>query len=608
MNGPYEFKESDAEEFARSRGDKTFRKGKEMFFKWCPYCNGGGKDQNTFSINLDTGVYNCFRSSCGANGNMLTLARDFDFSLGHNIDEYYRPKRHYKVFKQPEAPIEPKEAAIAYMESRGIPLEIIQKYEITSKDDGVIAFPFRDEKNQIVMIKYRNPAPKEGQNKEWFESDCKPILFGMNHCNPENGTLIVTEGQIDSLSVAAAGFKNAVSVPGGVRNFRWIPYCWNWISQFKRIIIFGDHENGKVTLHADFQMHWKNKVWCVRPEDYMDCKDANDILRKYGADQIKHCIENAEQPKITNVMALDEVEEVDISSLEKLRTGLPTLDETLLGGLPFGQVILITGKSGDGKSTFANQMIVNAIDQGYKVFVYSGELPNYLLRAWIDFQAAGPDNVELVRRYGRNTGTYHVKPEAKAKISEWYKDVAWMYDNRIATTEEVEQFKLIDLLEEVIEQNGVRVILLDNMMTAMDLEPEASSSDKYEKQSKFMKKLARIAMKHDALIILVAHKRKMDSKEANDTVSGSSDIVNLASIVISYERGRKEDGDDIRWLKVTKNRLFGVTHRGIKLTFDNSSKRIYQTIMEPKWHYGWEEFGEPEEQMELPWDEMGVKK
>ena len=78
------------------------------------------------------------------------------------------------------------------------------------------------------------------------------------------------------------------------------------------------------------------------------------------------------------------------------------------------------------------------------MFVYSGELPNYLLRAG-DFRQAGPDNVELVRRYGRNTGTYHVKPEAKAKIAEWYKEVAWMYDNRIATTEEVEQFKLIDL-------------------------------------------------------------------------------------------------------------------------------------------------------------------
>ena len=60
--------------------------------------------------------------------------------------------------------------------------------------------------------------------------------------------------------------------------------------------------------------------------------------------------------------------------------------------------------------------------------------------------------------------------------------------------------------------------------------------------------------------------------------------------------------------KSQKTDFSGVTNKGIKLTFDNSSKRIYQTIMEPKWHYGWEEFGEPEEQMELPWDEMGVKK
>lgn len=601
--GPYTFKPEDAEDFARSMMIRTSRRGDELFFQECPYCRGQTSDKRTFSINLRTGVFNCFRSSCGMKGNMITLMKDFDFSLGQNADEYYLPRKRYKIFKQPKEPIQPKETSLAYLESRCIPADIATRYEITDKDDGIIIFPFRDENGNIQTIKYRNPHPKEGQNKEWFERGCKPILFGMHQCNLDNKTLIVTEGQMDSLSVAAAGFENAVSVPGGVNSYTWVPYCWNWMANFNKIIIFGDHEKERITLHAEFYARWKSKVWCVRPEDYLDCKDANDILRKYGADQIKKAIDNAEQPKITNIISMADVQEVDVNKIMKLPTGLPDLDETLSGGLPFGQVILITGKSGDGKSTLANQFIVNAIDDGFGTFVYSGELPNFLLKQWIMFQAAGPDNVRKVRTYGKN-GIYEVMPRAKALINEWFGNNVWIYDNRITSADEPEEVKLVELIEEVIEQKGVKVILLDNLMTAIDLEPDGTAADKYDRQSQFSKKMARIAMKHNVLIIMVAHKRKMGSSETNDTVSGSADIVNLASIVISYERGSKKDGDndDIRWLKVSKNRLFGSTNDGIKLTFDQASKRIYQPIQEVSWQYSWNLLEKTEEQMELPFD------
>lgn len=613
MSGPYQFRREDAEDFGRFVGARTFSRGDELFFQECPYCRESTRDKKTFSINLRTGLYKCFRSSCGAHGNMITLAKDFNFSLGQNNDEYYRPTRHYKIFKQRKEPIAPKELSLAYLESRCIPAEIAVKYEITDKD-GIIVFPFRDEAGNIVTVKYRNPAPKEGQNKEWFEKDCKPILFGMNHCNPNNKTLIVTEGQMDSLSVAAAGLENAVSVPGGVNSFTWVPYCWDWMQQFNKIIVFGDHEKGKITLHSDFYQRWKSKVWCVRPEDYKDCKDANDILRKYGPEQIRKAIENAAQPPVSKTIALDEVEDVDINLIKKLPTGIDQLDNILKGGLPFGQVILVTGKSGDGKSTLANQFIVKAIDQQFKTYIYSGELPNYLLKSWIIFQAAGPNHVNQVRRYGGSGGTYEVKPDAKARIISWMKGYSWIYDNRIVTDEEDEPTKLITLLEDVIQRNGVEVILLDNLMTAMDLEPDVTSADKYDRQSQFMKKLARIATSYNVLIILVAHKRKMGSSEANDTVSGSADIVNLASVVLSYERGNEKEGDgeNIRWLKVTKNRLSGDTTRGsgIKLEFDATSKRIHETLAEATWEYSWEHEGEEVEQLAFPWeddeDEKGV--
>ena len=158
MRGPYQFRREDAEDFGRFVGARTFSRGDELFFQECPYCRESTRDKKTFSINLRTGLYKFFRSSCGAHGNMITLAKDFDFSLGQNNDEYYRPTRHYKIFKQRKEPIAPKELSLAYLESRCIPAEIAVRYEITDKD-GIIVFPFRDEDGNIVSIKYRTPAP-----------------------------------------------------------------------------------------------------------------------------------------------------------------------------------------------------------------------------------------------------------------------------------------------------------------------------------------------------------------------------------------------------------------------------------------------------------------
>lgn len=605
MGGLYQFKEEDAEDFAQSQGIRHYRKGKELMFEHCPYCHA--KDKWTFSINLQTGKFHCFRSSCGRNGNMITLAQDFDFSLGQNADEYYRPRRHYKTFKTMGEVKQP-EPVIAYMADRGISLETLQRYSVTGKkeDPQIVVFPFLDESGTLQTIKYRNPDPAQGQSKEWFEANCKPILFGMNQCNPQNKTLIVTEGQIDSLSVIESGLENAVSVPGGVNSFTWVPYCWNWMQQWERIIIFGDHEKDKVTLYAEFLQRWKSKVWCVRPEDYLDCKDANDILRKYGPEQVRHCIDNAMQPPIPQVVSLADVEDVDVSKMEKLRTGFWKLDDVLNGGLPFGQLVLITGKAGDGKSTFANQIMVNAIDEGQRCFIYSGELPNYLLKSWMIFQAAGPQHVrEVPKKWeGKESKEYEVDGYTRKQISEWFRDKIWIRDNKIALDEDEEQVKLTELVEENITKNGVRVILLDNLMTAMDLDPDVRAQDKYDKQSLFMKRLVRISMQYNVLIILVAHKRKTyGSTEVNESVSGTSDIVNLASVVLSYERGGKDDPEDERWLKVTKNRLFGNLSNGIKMVFEESCKRVYEDghtgerNKRMNWIEEWVEYDD-----ELPWE------
>ena len=589
MYSPYEFKEQDAFDFARHVHAETNVRNGELFFKICPYCNPKPTRDNikSFSINLTTGRFKCFRASCGVRGNMITLAKDFDFSLGNEVDEYYQPKKQYRKFKKQEKPIEPKPEAIQYLESRGISEEVAKEYEITVQTDkpNILVFPFYDEKGILQFVKYRKTDydKEKDKNKEWCEANCKPILFGMKQCK-DFSRLVITEGQVDSLSVATAGISNAVSVPTGAKGFTWVPYCWNWINQFEEIVVFGDFEKGHITLLDELSRRLKITVKHVREEDYKDCKDANEILKKCGKEQVRVCLENAVIVPMKQLIQLSDVQDVDIFKIPKLRTGIKQVDRLLYGGLPLGGVVLISGKPGEGKSTLASQILVNSIFQNYKCFAYSGELPNYMFKSWIDFQIVGGRHViEYQNQWGDTN--YRISKTNKQMISDWYRGKCFLYDNSIIDGDEKES--LVSVVENAIMQYGVQVVMLDNLMTAIDLE-STFGSDKYERQSLFVKKLARIALRHNVLILLVAHKRKNNfSTNENDEISGSGDISNLATITIAYEKNNELEQSQ-RLCKVSKNRLFGKTEtKGYILDYDDKSKRIYGQGDDLYVDYGW---------------------
>jgi hypothetical protein len=81
------------------------------------------------------------------------------------------------------------------------------------------------------------------------------------------------------------------------------------------------------------------------------------------------------------------------------------------------------------------------------------------------------------------------------------------------------------------------------------------------------------------LIILVVHKRKNGfSTDENDEVMGASDIVNLASVVISYGKDKVID-DSQRMCKLTKNRIYGkLLQEGTIMDYNERSKRIYEHL------------------------------
>lgn len=594
----YTMKREDVYGFAAVMGADTHEKGNELFFRVCPKCKGGHDgDRDTFSINLETGAFKCFRASCDYHGHFVELARDFDYKLESE------PIKVFKPMPQPKRVILPNQKAIDYMASRGIGREVVERYEITTRkdNDSILAFPFFDDQGVLQFAKYRNMAYKKGDkgSKEWCEKDTMPILFGMKQCE-DFTRLVITEGQLDSLSLAEAGIKNAVSVPTGALGFTWLAHCWDWVSKFEEVVIFGDCENGKITLVDTLKARLTNPIKVVRVQDYLGEKDANAILTKFGPEALVIAVRNAEPPKIENVKDLSTVRSVNINDLDKIPTGISEVDRTI-GGLIMGQVVLLTGKAGEGKSTFMSQLVCSALDNGESIFAYSGELADFHFKRWIDFQLAGAESIEESENmYGDKV--YSI-PEATVKqIGDWYKGRAFIYDNDYIPEGKQELESLLDTVEKVIKQYGCRLICIDNLMTAMDA---AGDKDKlYLAQGAFVGRLKKLAQKYQVVFILVAHPRKSKDGFSNDDVSGSSDITNKVDVVLAYQRAPRETNAS-SILQITKNRLFGrlkTGDDGIRLMYSEKTKRIFSVNDRTPKRYGWKDkvFYDVTEQEEIP--------
>jgi hypothetical protein len=109
-----------------------------------------------------------------------------------------------------------------------------------------------------------------------------------------------------------------------------------------------------------------------------------------------------------------------------------------------------------------------------------------------------------------------------------------------------------------------------------------------------------MAKRYDVIILLIVHPRKRTGlKFDNDEVAGSSNITNLADVVMNYARPHEDDEvRPDRVLQVTKNRLNGKTdYNGIPLWYDIPSKRILEARGMNKEQFGW---SLPDQFMTLP--------
>lgn len=560
----------------------------EIEARICPFCKGGkNKDEHTFYMNVQTGSYICHRGKCGAKGDLKSLLNHF----GVNKNEYYGAsgdvksyvqEKHYELPKL-EYVVDPTQNVYNYFSNRGISKETVDYFKIMSNiKNGFesIAFPFYND-DQIIFVKYRpmNRKSSKGKKmmKEYAEENTKSILFGMEHIT-DFLSIVITEGQIDTMSLYQAGVKNVVSVPMGNQNTEWIETCWEWLEKFDRIIFFGDNdEPGKKMVSDAIKRLDPARCYIVShnlkiPDKDGYCKDANDILIHYGPEKLYETYETYKPVPVKGLVDLSTVDPATTSNIQKIKTNIPSLDKKL-GGLGETEVTVFTGKSGDGKSTLSGMLLLSAIEQGWNVCAYSGELSKEHFQEWIHLQAAGPDYVTLKYDKIRGIEVPYVPDIVSNDIRKAYKGKFFLFDNNevsdISQTEDI-----LRVFKIAATRYGAKMFLVDNLMTALMDEDEELRA-----QAFLINKMKQFARTYGGHVLIVAHPRKTRAGDSlrKDDVSGNSAITNLADNVIAIER------PDIR---ILKNRGTGEQDL-IACEYCPASRRIHEIEFGDMFKFSW---------------------
>lgn len=568
-------------------------KNNEIIPALCPFCNGGQHhDKETFALNVQKQTYNCKRGSCGQQGHFNQLLKAFG-EQPEQVYDTYRPRQ----YKKPTAKIEPiTDQAEKYLMLRKISKKTMDVYGVGSDGKGNIMFPFY-ENGELVFVKYR-PARKlkKGEHKAWREANTKPVLFGMDLCNVEY-PLTIFEGEIDALSGYEAGIPNCVSVPSGAEDLTFIDTCYDFIKSFKTIYLFGDNDKPGQELIKKLTVKLRDQqVFIVNHE----CKDANELLFRKGVEAVKAAYDNAKEVPVYGLIQLADVEPFDPKNCKTSLSGIKHLDSKT-GGFLMGDLSIWTGKRGEGKSTLLSQLMLDAIDTGDKVCVYSGEMRADRFQYWSNLQAAGKSHILSYYDEMKDREVYYVPKDITEKIKGWYRGKYWLYDNSIPANRE--ESGILKVFEYAAKRYDCNVFMVDNLMTARY---NKDPNNFYRAQADFVNQLVEFANRFNVHVHLVAHPRKTRGDLENDDVGGMAEITNLAHNVFALERLKEEEkakqGVDVA-LKILKNRMDGASGV-IGLDYDNVSRRLTPPS-EPQKQYGWSDAETPEFPLEegddVPW-------
>ena len=250
------------------------------------------------------------------------------------------------------------------------------------------------------------------------------------------------------------------------------------------------------------------------------------IILSDGTDEIKHIADVAEEQHI---------DQTDIYPLQ-----MKCFDDAILGGVGIGDVVVIAGQTGHGKTTLSQDWTMSMVrgDKKVRALWFSYEV--LVSHLWDKFQAMGMTREDCVF--------------IPAKHSDG--NVAWIEKK----------------IKEGKEKFGIKAVFIDHLGFLL---PKTTgilgknlSSNYASFLTQVMRDLKTIALREEIIIFLPVHMKKPDhyNKRADiDDIKDSSGVGQEADLVFLIERERNKGQDaksyftDVTKIVLAKNRKTGIT-------------------------------------------------
>lgn len=380
--------------------------------------------------------------------------------------------------------------------------------------------------------------------------------------------------------------KNAVAKPG-VTDWDALPReVWGWVDQFPYVFVCVPPGEVQQEIAGELQKRITVPILLADAASFRGNDSVCELFQNAGQKAVEGLLLGAYELPMPGLLQLSDVDVDEPVSKNRMMSGILSLDYCL-GGFRGGELSVWTGRRGEGKSTWMGQVLNEALNQGKRACVYSGELPARQFKLSMLPQAAGPDYVTPVPDPMTGRTEYTVTPQIRQLLEGWWRDRLMLTDIRQANAHDEDT--ILRLFEYAYRKYGCDVFLVDNIMTAqLSREREMGL---WRAQSAFTQRLSAFAKKNGVHVHLVAHPKKTGEKELSaDDVAGTADITNLADNVFSVERIQEDKIGPDRFstrIKIIKNRRNG-TMATIGLNFEETSRRFYEDGGNPRKKYTWE--------------------
>lgn len=466
----------------------------------CPQCSAQRKKKNArcLSVNVDKGVWSC--AHCGWSGGLLQGAKDA------REEHWRRP-----VYVRPapvDIPSDIEPSLMEFFAARSISAQTLRRNKVHLRtiympqvEDRVkaVCFPYYVG-NDLVNCKYRD------RDKNFrMEAGAERVLYGLNDIAPK---CVIVEGEIDKLSVEEAGVMACVSVPDGAPS----PSTKNYASKFSFLdtdrleavqewIIAVDNDEPGFRLEQELVRRLGPEK-CRKITFTPGCKDANEVLVKYGKESLADCLREAKPYPLSGVIEVSSlIREIDqlFDEGEKpgLSTGWKNMDEYYT--VRQGEVTVITGIPNSGKSNWLDALLVNmAHNHKWNLAVFSPEnqpIANHVARLIEKFS-------KQPFRPGPTQRMTHNEMSVARDWIDFYFSFILPDDGEDWTLEYI-----LQVAAALVRRRGISGIVIDPWNELEHQRPEGMTETEYT--GKCLKRIRQFARKNKVHFWIVAHPAKM---------------------------------------------------------------------------------------------------